>query len=203
MGIMYNCAFGLAKIFFRSFYNVKADGHENFPEGDFIIASNHRSNADPPLISIMSGYSRFAFVAKEELFKNKFAGWVIGKFGAFPVTRGKGDTSVIDTSVEKIKEGRKLIIFPEGTRSKTGKIGKGKTGVAVIAAKSGVPVVPAGIIFDGKLRFRSKVTIKYGKPIMPEELSLSKEPTPNELKVIKNTVMNAIISIVEGEQNGN
>ena len=104
--------------------------------------------------------------------------------------------------MSRIKEGRRLVIFPEGTRSKTGKVGKGKTGVALIAARSGVPVVPAGIVFNGKLHFRSKVTIKYGRPLMPEELNLSQEPMPRELKEVKGKIMDSITALVEGGENG-
>ncbi len=76
------------------------------------------------------------YMAKEELFhQNVFFTLLIKAFGkAFPVTRGKGDTQVIDTSIEKLEKGRNLVIFPEGTRSKDGKVGKGKTGVALVAA---------------------------------------------------------------------
>ena len=70
--------------------------------------------------------------------------------------------------------------------------------MALIAARAGVPVVPAGIVYDGKLRFRTKVTVKYGKPILPSELSLSSEPTPHELKEIKGKIMGAIVDLVEG-----
>ena len=144
---------------------MKVEGRENLPSGSYVIASNHRSYADPPLIAVTSGCSKFSFVAKAELFRNPLFGWLIRKLGAFPVSRGTGNLSVIDDSVSKIKDGRRLVIFPEGTRSKTGKVGKGKTGVALIAARAGVPVVPAGIVYNGKLRFRSRVTVRYGKPI--------------------------------------
>ena len=92
-----------------------------------------------------------------------------------------------------------VLLFSGGTRSKTGKVGKGKTGVALIAARAGVPVVPAGIVYNGKLRFRSRVTVRYGKPIHPAELSLSSEPTPHELKEIKGKIMRSISDLVEGE----
>lgn len=200
--IIFKLAYYLAVIAFRIAFNIKIEGKENIPEGAFIIAPNHRTNADPPVVAIAAGYSRYAFIAKEELFKSKLFGGLIKWLGAFPVSRGKGDSGAIDVSIEKLKEGRRLVIFPEGTRSKTGKVGRGKTGVALIAAKSGYTVVPAGIIFGEKLHFRSKITVKFGKPILPGEFKLSAEPAPNELKEVKKKIMDSITELVEGEKNG-
>lgn len=199
--IFFKCLYGFVKGIYYGFYNIKVEGRENLPDCPFIIAANHRTFADPPLLAVTSGCSKFGFVAKEELFRIPVFGWLIRKLGAFPVTRGKGDFSVINESVSRLKEGKRLVIFPEGTRSKTGKVGKGKTGVALIAARAGVPVVPAGIVFKNKLHFRSKVTIKYGKPLMPEELNLSQEPTPHELKAVKGKIMDSIVALAEGEEN--
>lgn len=199
--IFFKCLYGFVKGIYYGFYNIKVEGRENLPDCPFIIAANHRTFADPPLLAVTSGCSKFGFVAKEELFRIPVFGWLIRKLGAFPVTRGKGDFSVINESVSRLKEGKRLVIFPEGTRSKTGKVGKGKTGVALIAARAGVPVVPAGIVFKKKLHFRSKVTIKYGKPLMPEELNQSQEPTPHELKAVKGKIMDSIVALAEGEEN--
>ena len=136
-------------------------------------------------------------MAKEELFKNPFLSLLIKAFGAFPVVRGKGDMAVIDQSVEKLKKGKNLVIFPEGTRSKDGKGGRGKTGVALIAARSNVDVVPVGVCFEGDLGFRKKVVIRYGKPISASELQISENPTPKELKQLKLTIMGSITELVE------
>lgn len=202
MNIFFNCVLAVARVVYYCAYNVKVEGRENLPSGGYVIASNHRSFADPPLIAVTSGSSQIGFVAKEELFKNPIFGGIIKKLGAFPVSRGNGEYSVIEESIATVEKGKRLVIFPEGTRSKTGKIGRGKTGVALIAARSGAPVVPAGIIFDGKLHFRSKITIKYGKPILPEDINISDNPTSRELKELKGTIMNSIIKLVEGDENG-
>jgi cytidylate kinase len=107
--------------------------------------------------------------------------------------------AVIDTSIERLNSGRNLVIFPEGTRSKDGKVGKGKTGVALIASKSNYDVIPVGIIFEGeKLHFRSKVTVKYGKPIKASEIAMPTEYTAKDLKPIKHKIMSAITELVEG-----
>ena len=92
------------------------------------------------------------------------------------------------------------MIFPEGTRSKDGTVGKGKTGVALIAAKANVTVIPVGISFKGKLKFRRKVVVKFGKPISPEELQVNSS-SPGELKVLKQKIMNSITELVETNVN--
>lgn len=184
---------GIFKIIFR----LSFEGVENLPkEGGYVYASNHRSNADPILITLKIK-KRCAYMAKEELFKNPFLSLLIKAFGAFPVVRGKGDMAVIDQSVEKLKKGKNLVIFPEGTRSKDGKVGRGKTGVALIAARSNVDVVPVGVCFEGDLGFRKKVVIRYGKPISASELQISENPTPKELKQLKLTIMSSITELVE------
>lgn len=180
-------------------YNLSFEGLENIDNSKpYVYASNHRSYADPVLISIPVK-RKFCYMAKEELFKNPFFSALIRCFGAFPVVRGKGDMQVIDTAIEKLNSGRNLVIFPEGTRSKDGKVGKGKTGVALIASKSNVDVIPVGIVFEGeKLHFRSKVTVKFGKPINAHQIALPENPTAKDLKPVKHIIMESITKLVEG-----
>ncbi len=181
-------------------FSVKLEGRENIPKDtNCIFASNHRTNADPPLISCgLKG--KHSFMAKEELFKNKLFGWLIRNLGAFPVSRGKGDTAVLDTAVERLENGSNLMIFPEGTRSKDGKVHRGHSGAAVIAARSGKPVIPVGIVFGEKLKFRTKITVKYGNPIIPADyVEVSDTPNPRQLVKLKNRYMADIKLLVEGE----
>ena len=172
-------------------FNLKVVGKENIPKkGGNIVASNHRTYQDPILLSFPVKIP-FSYMAKEELFKNKAFSALIKAFGAFPVRRGSGDMAVIDESVKRLNKGYNLIIFPEGTRSMDGTVGKGKTGVALIAAMAQVPVIPVGISFRGKLKFRSKIVINFGKPILPQELEI-KSQSPKELKVLKLKIMQSI-----------
>ena len=126
---------------------------------------------------------------------NKFFVWLIKVFGAFPVSRGKGDMGAINMSFEKLNSGRNLVIFPEGTRSLDGKVGRGKTGVALIAAVAQCPVIPVGINFEGKLKFRRKIVVRFGKPIDPEQLKVT-TPGPKELKLLRTTIMDSITELV-------
>lgn len=187
------------RFLYRLFYDFHIEGEENIPQDKpVVLASNHRSYADPVILT-MPMRLPVSYMAKEELFKNKLFGWFIRKLGAFPVSRGSGDMSVIDDSINILNSGRNLVIFPEGTRSKDGKVGKGKTGVAMIAAKSGADVVPCGIVFEGeKLHFRSKLTLRFGRPIKAEEIAVEGN-SPRELKDVKKRIMSAITELVEGK----
>ena len=183
---------------YKLFYNFKIEGWENVPEKEgVIIASNHRSYADPVILT-MPMKRPVTYMAKEELFHNKIFGAFIRFLGAFPVKRGAGDMQVIDDCVDILESGRNVVIFPEGTRSKENKVGRGKTGVALIAAKSGADVLPMGIVFEGpKLHFRSKVTLKIGKLIKSEELDIG-DGSPKQLKLIKKRIMDSITELMEG-----
>lgn len=185
---------------YKLFYNFRIEGTENIPQDRaLVMASNHRSYADPVILT-MPMKKPVTYMAKEELFKNKLFGWFITKLGAFPVKRGAGDLQVIDDAVGILESGRHLVIFPEGTRSKDGKVGKGKTGVALIAARSGADVLPCGIIFEGeKLHFRSKLTLRFGKVIPAEEIAVT-DGSPRELKAAKLRIMSAITELVEGSE---
>ena len=187
----------IVKLIMKMKYDLSYEGLENVPkDGGNIFASNHRSYADPVFIALGVRVP-ISYMAKEELFKqNIFFTWLIKSFGAFPVSRGAGDLSVIDTSVDKLESGRNLVIFPEGTRSKDGKVGKGKTGVALIAAVAMTSVVPVGINFEGeKLKRRTKIVVRYGKPIDPGQLGIT-GTTNGDLKIIKREIMDSISKLV-------
>ena len=198
--LLYTIVKKITLLVYKLYYNLSYEGVENiYNSKPHIYASNHRSYADPVLITLPVNH-KFAYMAKEELFKqNIFFTALIKLMGAFPVVRGSGDMSVINTSIEKLQSGKNLVIFPEGTRSKDGKVGKGKTGVALIVAKSKFDVIPVGIVFEGeKLHFKSKVTVKYGKPINASEFALPENSTSRDVKPIKHRIMSAITELVEG-----
>ncbi len=195
----YFCKFMVRMAFYIA-YSLRFEGRKNVPSDETVIfTSNHRTNADPPLVAV-GAKGRHSFMAKEELFRNKFFAWLIRSLGAFPVSRGKGDIAVIDTAVERLENGSNLMIFPEGTRSKDGKVHRGHTGAALIAARSGKKIIPVGIVFGEKLKFRCKLTVKYGNPIDPADYcKIGPEPNPRELVKLKNAYMAEITRLVEGE----
>ena len=122
-------------------FPYKIKGLENVPDQDgrhLILCSNHISNLDP--VFLLAGIRKrpIYYMAKAELFTNRLAVWFFEKqFGAFPVRRGKGDTGSLETAERIVREGKLMGIFPEGTRSKDGRLGRAKSGAALIAARTG------------------------------------------------------------------
>ena len=154
---------------FKLIYRTKYIGKENVPaDGAYILASNHCHATDPILIGI--GLKReIHFMAKEELFKNKFVNWFIRKLGAFPVDRGKADTGSIRHFEEVLNEGSLIGIFIEGTRSKDGEFLPPKNGCSLIAWDTKAAVIPICHTKIGK-----RVWLHYGKPLSMEDLGFDK-----------------------------
>ncbi|MGI5897197.1 MAG: lysophospholipid acyltransferase family protein [Oscillospiraceae bacterium] len=177
-------------------FNYKVEGLENLPkDGGFVLCSNHRSYLDPVFLALRVK-RQLNFMAKEELFQVKVLGPIIKKLGAFPVARGKGDTGAVDFAIQTIKDGKVMTMFPEGTRSKTGELLKFKSGAVVIAAQSQGSIVPACIDFKGKLRFRRRVTVRFGKPISCEELHLD-SLDKHSLKAAREVLSQQVSALLE------
>ncbi|MBQ8928494.1 MAG: 1-acyl-sn-glycerol-3-phosphate acyltransferase [Oscillospiraceae bacterium] len=191
---MYYVITFLVRVAMHIWYDLRFEGRENIPKGRaFVYASNHRSYADPVLV-VLGGRGRFSFMAKSELFEKPLFAWLIRSLGAFPVERGKGDTAAIERAIDNVKHGTNLLIFPEGTRSRDGRVGRGKTGVGLIAAKAGADVIPVGINFKGKLHFRSRITVRIGQPIEASRLALAGELSDRELlRTLKRDVVPPIM----------
>ena len=148
----------------------KVIGKKNIPQHSAcIVVANHVNLVDSPLIGISLG-RKVHFMAKEDLFHSRIIGWLADKFGAFPVAKGKLNRRAGRTAVELLANGQALIIYPEGQRSWDGKLGPAYSGAALLAVKSGVPIVPVGIIgtaqLKGKWWFlrRPKITMNIGQP---------------------------------------
>lgn len=164
---------GAIWIYCKIVYRFELVGKENIPkEGAVIICANHRSFLDPPLIEITTGrYTRF--LAKEELTKNKFLAFLGYIFDAILVKRDSKEVKALKESLQTLKNGDCLALFPEGTRNGLAKGEKVKDGAAFFAVRSGAPVVPCGI--KGGERGNRKVTITYGKPLDFSEYKGSKD----------------------------
>lgn len=195
--MFYSIARGLVKFAYHIVFKITVVGRENIPDekGGYIIASNHVSNNDPPMIGI-TFRGKYNFMAKEELFHlNPIFTWLIKRLGAFPVKRGAKDSSAIDNALNSIKSGRIFIIFPEGTRSKDGELGRAKSGVTLIAAQAKVPVVPVFIKY-GRKRFRRHCVISVGEKIDADAFDVD-IADKHMIKALNSRIMDEIAALKE------
>lgn len=164
----------LAKIIFR----LEISGTENIPQnGPVVIASNHLSLLDPPIIGV-AATRKIHFMAKQELFV-PVLGSIYRSLGAFPVRRGAADRNAIKYGIDLLLADKVLAIFPEGTRSKNGQLGKAEPGALMMAGKARAVIVPtavSGTNLCSSGRIWPKVKVKFGKPIyFLEDESVTKE----------------------------
>jgi 1-acyl-sn-glycerol-3-phosphate acyltransferase len=169
------CHFFMGAVF-DMFFRGEIIGRENLPAtGGFLLAANHASFLDPPLIGCQVS-RQIAFFARKTLWKGGLSSWWLDTVGTIPVDRDGGqDVSAIKRVLKAIKAERGLILFPEGTRTLDGRLQAAKPGVGFIAVKTQVPVVPVRIIgsFEacGKgrwLRLGTPISIIFGRPLPPD-----------------------------------
>ena len=184
---------GALYIWFKLVYRLEINGLENVPkEGPIIFCGNHRSYIDPPLI-VATAKRDMKFLAKEELYKNKFLAFLGWAFEAIPVKRDEKDVSAIKKSLKDLKEGKCIALFPEGTRNGMEKGEKVKDGVAFFAIRSGAKVVPCGI--KGGTKEHHKITITYGKPLDYSKYKGSKDK--EVLDKVTEEIMDNIIELTK------
>ena len=167
----------------RLLWDARIDGVEHLPRtGPFILVCNHCSNLDPPMMGWASGHQIgrvVHFMAKIEMRRWPIIGWLATQSGVYFVRRGEGDRAAQRFSLEALADGRPIAIFPEGTRSRVGRLKNGKPGAAMLAIRSGAAIVPAAIsgtqrIFPDGARWPrpTRVRIRIGEPF-----GLSHQPT--------------------------
>lgn len=159
---------------FRKIFKIKAINAEVLnTDNPLIIAPNHRSYIDPPLINAIAP-EPLVFLAKKELFEGKFKNWLFRTMNAIPVDRSKADFDALNEAIERIKQGCKVCIFPEGRRAPENGFLKPKPGVGYLAVKTGVPVVPVyihnstDILSGDNKHFRipkREVLVIFGQPL--------------------------------------
>jgi 1-acyl-sn-glycerol-3-phosphate acyltransferase len=174
---------GAASIGFvsRLLWRARIEGVEHLPRsGPFIVVANHCSNLDPLMMGWATGnqIGRVVhFMAKIEMRGWPVIGWLATQAGVYFVRRGERDRAAQRFSLETLAAGKPIAIFPEGTRSKDGRLKEGKPGTALIAMRSGAPIVPAGIsgthrIFPGRSRWPhpTRVLIRFDAPFSLEHV---------------------------------
>lgn len=162
----------IVRLFFRLVGSWQVEGRENVPsEGALILAPNHLSYLDPPLVGCALDRPVW-FMAKAELFRVPPIGWFLRALHAFPVHRGTADRAALRQMQKLLQEGKAVTLFPEGTRSHTGELGEPEPGIGMVALRSGAAVVPMAIAGtdrmlgrEAKFVRKAKVRVRIGKPL--------------------------------------
>lgn len=195
----------LFTILLKIMLKVRVFGRENLPEPPFIVASNHSSLMDPPLVGHACSKYPVNFMAKQELFDMPLVGFWTKNVRCIPVKRGKNAVRGIKEAIRRLKKGHVVGIFPEGTRSGTGELQQAKTGTGYLMVKSGVPVVPVYVYGTAKafptgkpVKMGTKVGAVIGTPIQPEEYLKEAGQKGKDYDKVSTLVMERIGRIKEG-----
>lgn len=195
MNRWYTALYYIIYPFFNLFHPCRAIGRENLPEGGALVCANHTKASDPFFIVFAFGLkNRVCAMAKAELLRVPIIGPLLHKAGVFGIDRGKADVGAIKTAMKLLKSGEKLIMFPEGTRKEEeGTDHEAKTGVAMLALRTGVPIVP--VYIPGKKKWFGRTPVVIGEPYYPQ--AASKRATPEEHQAIADDLMARIFALSE------
>lgn len=179
---------------FHLLYPIKVTGRENIPEGAAVICPNH-TNALDPFFVVFAFRRRHILraMAKAELMRIPVIGWLLRHLGVFGVERGAADIGAVKTSLRHLKDGRKLLMFPEGTRVSEGESVETKTGAAMFSTRAGVPIVPVYIEAHKRLFRVNRVVI--GEPFAPQ--TAGRKGTAEEYRAIAHELMERIRALEE------
>ena len=197
--VLYYILLPLAWIVFHIGFQVECIGRENLKKvrtSGCIIAPNHVSAIDPVFVVITRFWGRRMVVfAKKELFEiNVLLTWFFRWMGALCVRGTREELDVIDQTVEACRNGGTLLIFPEGTREKEGKLLQPKSGLFVIAAQAAVDVVPVRILYDtpdGRMKLFCKVKVVYGEPMPAAQFAMESRRDLKTLRANKQALLDA------------
>ncbi len=182
---------------------LRVRGDDLIPaRGGVIIASNHASFLDPPIIGVASRHRIVRFMARDTLFEKAWLGFLLRRFGVVALDRTKGDVGAIKTAIRLLKEGHCICLFPEGTRTVDGELQEAKGGIGFLIYKSGAPVVPAyiGGSYEAWPKGSRKlvshpVSVSFGSVISPDELQLADERGKPDFPAIGRLVMGKIAGL--------
>lgn len=183
---LYAVIYPIVWVFMKIFHPWKSVGAENIPEGGALLCGNHTSVGDPVYVVLAMGWKRQTRVmAKDEIMHWPILGPILKRAGVIGIKRGKADVGAIKECMRVLKNGERLMLFPEGTRVREGKTSEAHTGAAMFAARTGVPLLPVYISPKKKL-FR-KTWVIFGQPYHPEYEG--RKPTPDDYQRIADDLM--------------
>lgn len=165
--ILYRTAGPFGRWLMTAVWRLKVSGLEHVPaQGAALIAGNHVSFIDPPLVGWAALPKRsLRYLAKMELFRIPILGWFMRNVGCIPLDRSRADVGAVRAALEVLGRGRCLLVFPEGTRSRDGRPGRPRGGVGFLAGKSGAPVVPARVVNTERFLSLGGLEVRFGEPL--------------------------------------
>ncbi len=185
--------------FFNLVHPGKVTGRAGVPQGPCLLCGNHTRLSDPFFIIFAMGRKDHPQVmAKMELMRIPVLGFLLKKVGVFGVDRGKSDVHAIKEAIRVLKEGRKLLLFPEGTRFKDGETQGAKTGAAMLALRTGVPIVP--IWMPAKKKWFRRTPVVFGEPYYPPAPANGRHATPEEYRAIADDLLARIMALGEANR---
>ncbi|MFN0064950.1 MAG: lysophospholipid acyltransferase family protein [Chlamydiales bacterium] len=176
-------------VFFKVCYGHRIYGKKHFAKGAAIIACNHASFFDPPLIGA-SLYPQIPFfLARDTLFKKPIFSFFLGRFRALPVKRGKENAAIFRMVLDTVKRGKKVTLFPEGTRTPTGKLLPAQPGIGLMVMRAGCRVIPMYVAgsYDiwnchaQKPRYRGKIALVIGRSMEFTQLKGDKREVQQQI----------------------
>lgn len=183
--------------FFNLFRPIRTIGRENIPDGPVVICPNHTSIGDPFYVVFAFGWKYpLRAMAKIQIMRVPFIGWILSKAGVFGVDRGHADMKAVKTALRFLKDGDKLLMFPEGTRVHEGENVEAKTGAALFATRTGVPLMPVWV--PAKKRLFRRNTVVLGEPYYPK--FAGRKATSEELEAIVADLMVRVRALGEGQK---
>ncbi|MGM9593206.1 MAG: lysophospholipid acyltransferase family protein [Candidatus Onthomonas sp.] len=189
--VWYHIVYSVAFIAYRLIYGLKVIGRENIPDGPAVICPRHCTAIDPPMVYFGLGRKHFPrTIAKQELLEIPVLGRILYNIGLFGVRRGENDMAPIKNGLRCLKEGSKLIIFPEGTRVREGEKVQAQTGAIMFALKTGAPLVPVYLTRAKKFH---KMTMVFGEPYYPQ--IAGKRATPEENRRLADELLEKIYAL--------
>lgn len=185
----------------RTVFGLRVLGAENLvTEGSVLVAANHQSFLDPPLISTLYQTPMY-FLARKTLFHG-FTNWLYPRWNAIPVDQDRPDMASLKTIIRKLRGGDRVLVFPEGARTADGELGEAAPGIGLIAVKSGALIQPMRIsgareaLARGSKRVRfARITVHIGPPIRLTDGELKAAKTKDDYERISNRIMAAIAAL--------
>lgn len=167
MRAFYTVFYIIVGIFFNLVHPCKAIGREHIPEGGVLVCGNHTAMSDPLFLCYaFRRKNQLRPMAKAELLRVPVIGWVLKHVGVFGVERGKSDVGAIKQAMKYLKEGEKVLLFPEGTRVHEGEESDAKNGAAMLSVRCGVPILP--VYVPEKKRWFRRTPVVIGEPYTPQ-----------------------------------